>query len=433
MYDPPHHRSLTIAASTLLAALLSAGAWAQTSPDPVQPVGEDLPAGQELIDDREGHVLRPGQVPPTEARIAQLSLPDGFEVTVFAHDLGEPRMLAVGPDGTVYVTRRKPGDVVAMRDTDGDGTADQVGSVVEGIPDVHGITIHDGRMYLANVDSVFVAEMGEDGIGAPEQIISGLPPGGRHPNRTLAVGPDDKLYVTVGSTCNACIEPFAASASILRADLDGSNVQIFAAGLRNTLGIGWHPASGAMWGMDNGTDWLGDREPPEELNRLASGEHYGWPFAYGDNQLIELETYPPDFDPEAWLARSVPSVLGYSAHAAPLQLAFYTADRFPAEYRGDAFVAMHGSWNRRPPVGYEVARVVFDDTGTPEQIEPFLTGFLIQPADGDGEWAWFGRPAGIVVGGDGALLVSDDSNGVIYRIAHSGPQRALAGLRPRRP
>lgn len=381
---------------------------------------EKLPVGRELIDERRGPVLRPGGVEPTAERIAQLQMPPGFRINVFADGVGAPRMLAVGPDGTAYVTRRDPGDVVAMKDTDGDGVADQVRPVVSNLPDVHGIAIHDGRMYLATVNEVYVAPMDGQDVGQPQPIIDNLPPGGRHPNRTLAVGPDQKLYITVGSTCNACIEAHPWSASILRSDLDGSNVEIFADGLRNTLGIGWHPQTGEMWGMDNGSDWLGSEEPPEELNKLMAGHHYGWPFANGDNELIDLASYPEGFDPKQWLAGSTPSVLEYTAHTAPLQLAFYTDGTFPAGYHEDAFVAIHGSWNRRPPAGYEIVRVDFDESGAPREIVPFVTGFLYQQ---QGEWAWFGRPAGIAVTPDGALLFSDDANGMIYRVSYEGDAR----------
>lgn len=376
--------------------------------------------GKELIDNRQGHTVRPGRVAATEQRIQQLQKPEGFAVNVFAEGLGKPRMLAVAPDGGVYVTRRKPGDVVALRDADGDGRADTVRTVVKNMPQVHGIAIHGQRLFLADVRHVYAAEIQENGaVSEPERIISGLPPGGRHPNRTLAVGPDDKLYITVGSTCNACLEEDPRSASVLQANLDGSQATIFAQGLRNTLGLDWRPTSGELWGMDNGTDWLGDTEPTEELNKLIKGQHYGWPFAYDNNQLIELQNYPEAFDPQAWAAKSTPSVLGYAPHSAPLQLVFYTGSQFPEEYRRDAFVCLHGSWNRRPPVGYEIARILFDEQGAPTAIQPFLTGFLLPPASDEQEWTYFGRPAGIAVATDGALLFSDDENGVIYRVAYT--------------
>jgi glucose/arabinose dehydrogenase len=372
--------------------------------------------GRELIDNREGHSVQPQVIQPTEQRLKRLELPEGFWIGVFASGLGAPRMMAVGEDGTVYVTRRETGDVLALRDEDGDGRAESIRTVVRSLPGVHGITVHEGKMYLCTVDAAYVAEITGDGIGKPRKILDGLPPGGRHPNRTMAFGPDGLLYITVGSTCNCCLEEHEESASIIRVRPDGTGRELFATGLRNTLGIGWHPETGEMYGMDHGTDWLGDDFPPEELNRLGGGNHYGWPFVYGKGKLIQLQNYPEGFDAEDHVARSTPSVLEYQAHSAPLQMVFYTAGRFPGGYRNDAFVAMHGSWNRKPPGGYEVVRVRFED-GKPASFEPFLTGFLMRE---NGEPKTFGRPAGLAVTRDGALLVGCDKTGFIYRISYEG-------------
>lgn len=166
--------------------------------------------------------------------------------------------------------------------------------------------------------------------------------------------------------------------------------------------------------MDHGTDWLGDGFPPEELNRLEAGKHYGWPFVYARGELIQLKNYPEGFSAESYLARSTPSVLEYRAHSAPMQMVFYTGTQFPEEYRNDAFVAMHGSWNRKPPSGYEVVRVRFVD-GKPSSLEQFLTGFLIE----EKVPMTFGRPAGLAVAADGSLLVGCDKTGVIYRISYA--------------
>lgn len=374
--------------------------------------------GQELIEQRRGHAVRPRTVPVTAERVAQLMTPKGFAVDVFADGLGRPRMMAVGEDGTVYVTRRDAGDVLALRDADGDGKAEDVRTAIK-LSRAHGIAIHGGRAWIATVREVFVADIQPDGsFGQPQRIIGNLPEGGRHPNRTLLIGPppdNDRLFITVGSTCNCCMEDHPWSATILRANLDGSGVERFAEGLRNTLGFGWHPTTRELWGMDHGSDWLGDAFPPEELNRLEQGKHYGWPLMHGDNELTPLQDYPEGVDLDQWRARATPMTLGYEAHAAPLQMAFYDAEQFPAEYRGDAFVAMHGSWNRRPPVGYEVVRIDFDEQGQPQRFEGFLNGFLLLDS---GEV--FGRPAGVAVWTDGSLLVGDDENGVIYRVRYEG-------------
>ncbi len=378
--------------------------------------------GEELLEGvREGHSLPPRIVEATPERIAQLRVPEGFRVNVFATGLGKPRILTVGPNGSVYVTRRESGSVLALRDTDGDGRADERTEVVPDLPRVHGIAIHDGNVYLATVREVYVAPWNDGKVGKPKAILKDLPPGGNHPNRTLAIGPDGMLYVTVGSTCNCCVEEHAWSATILRAKPDGSDVRVFAKGLRNTIGFGWEPRTGELYGMDHGTDWLGDDEPPEELNLLREGRDYGWPFVHGYRKTIPLKTHPAVGDLSEYAKTTTPPVGTYTAHAAPIQMAFYTGESFPEEYRGDAFVAMHGSWNRKPPSGYEVVRIDFRD-GKPAEFLPFLTGFRVGEDDPDARPTAFARPAGIAIAPDGALLVSDDANGAIYRVAYVGAE-----------
>lgn len=394
---------------TVCAVFLAALSQAQV----IQPQTIETARGSgELIDDPQGHRVVPPPVEPTDTRVASLVVPDGFRIAKFAEGLGMPRIMAVGDDGTLYVTRPKAGDVLALRDTDGDGRADQQEAVVEGLRGVHGITLREGRMYLATVREVYVKDVQG---GKPERIIEGMPQGGRHPNRTLGFGPDGMLYITVGSTCNCCIERNEESAAVLRANPQDWSRMLFASGLRNTIGFGWHPQTQAMWGMDHGSDWLGDNFPPEELNRLEEGKFYGWPLVSA-GEVIDIQDYPEGFDREDYLSKSVPPVLEYTAHAAPIQMGFYTGDQFPADYRNDAFVAMHGSWNRRPPSGYEVVRIDYNEQGEPVKMTSFIRGFLVEGP------AFFGRPCGIAVAKDGALFVGDDANGVIYRVTYGGPQ-----------
>jgi glucose/arabinose dehydrogenase len=373
----------------------------------------DYPRGVELLRGmREGHNAPVPVIPFEQRHMDRLKLPEGFRIGVWAKGLGRPRMMEIAPGGTLYVTRPDQDDVLALRDADGDGVAEQRRTAVRGLPDVHGITMHEGKLYLATIDAVYVAEVKEEGVGEPRKIIDGLPPGGRHQNRTLGVGPDEMLYITVGSTCNCCVEKHRESATVVRAPLEGGRRELFSVGLRNTVGFNWHPRTGELWGMDHGTDWLGDTEPPEELNRLVEGGDYGWPFVFGDRQTIPLESHPAVGDLSEYARRTRPMALGYKAHAAPIQMVFYEGDQFPAAYRNDAFIAMHGSWNRKPPVGYEVVRVVFEE-GRPKEFRPFVTGWLMDP---EGDPKAFGRPAGMAVAKDGSLLIGDDKNGVIYRV-----------------
>ncbi len=224
-----------------------------------QPKGE---VGQYSDVTIQGTVLEPEPVKVSDdARLASLlKVPDGFEVTVFASDLQNPRMLALSDDGRLYATRRKIGDVVLIEDKDGDGKAETVRTVASR-PGMHGIAFDGRTVYLATVNDVYTAEVREDGsFGELTRIINDLPDAGQHPNRTLGIGPDGMLYVTVGSTCNACDEANPENATILRAKKDGTSRTIFARGLRNTIGFGWQPETGALWGFDHGIDWLGDQE-----------------------------------------------------------------------------------------------------------------------------------------------------------------------------
>jgi glucose/arabinose dehydrogenase len=359
---------------------------------------------------------RPDEVAFSDDKLKQLKVPPGFTVSVWAKDLGHPRMMALAPDHTVYITRRDEGDVIALKDIDGKG---QQRRTVAKLADAHGITIKENKIYLTDVKNVYVADLQPDGdIGSRRKIIDWLGGGGNHPNRTLAFGPDGWLYITVGSTCNVCLDPEDENAVVLRTKADGSGREVFARGLRNTIGIDWHPQTKELWGMDNGSDWRGDDYPPEELNRIQQGKHYGWPHCLGDRKPDTISPHRPKDgrSKEQFCAGTELPVMGYTAHTAPIAFVFYYAGMFPNDYKGDAFVAMHGSWNRRPPTGYEVIRVNFED-GKPVKFEPFLSGF--QSRDGK---SVFGRPAGLLVLTDGSLLVGDDTSGVIYRIAYEKKQ-----------
>ncbi len=380
--------------------------------------------------------------------VQELRVPPGFRVQVFASGLGNPRMMAVAPEGDVYVTLREQGQVLRLRDLNNDGDASDDGERViaasametPALMGVHGISYHMGRVYLATVKGVLAATPAGGRLTGVQALLTDLPDGGQHPNRTLAVGPDGKLYVSVGSSCNACAETNPEHATLLRLELTGTasanpanpqhpilarspmamtSPRVFASGLRNTIGFDWHPTTAALWGSDHGSDGLGDDIPPDEINLIEAGKTYGWPFCYAKNSVDPVVDQPRvDLSKETYCPTTEASRFEYQAHSAPIGFLFYRGNQFPAEYRGDAFVAFRGSWNRSVPTGYKVVRVRFSETGpetTGPVVEDFLSGFL----DSAGR-TYLGRPAGLAVNPTGALLLAEDTNGVIYRVSYGG-------------
>jgi glucose/arabinose dehydrogenase len=355
------------------------------------------------------NVFRPEKQAFAEERLKQLKVPDGFEVSVFGQNLGNVRMMAIGDNGTVYVTRPMEKDVISLREANAEPKV--IASDLDG---VHGIAIRDNQLFLATVHEIRVADLKEDGsLGEFKTIVDDLPDGGQHGRRTLGFAPDGALHINIGSSCDACFESTDEKAANLRLDIQSRARTVFAHGLRNMLGFAWHPETGEMWGVDHGVDHLGDEEPGEELNKIEQGAHYGWPFCYADRKPDWLSFTEPEGAPkdEFCQNKTVAPVLTFDAHASVINIVFYSAEQFPNEYRNDAFITLRGSANRREPKGYKVVRVNFED-GQPTEVEDFLTGFLAE--DGKSQ---FGRPAGLAVAKDGSLLVSEDTNGVIYRIS----------------
>lgn len=360
----------------------------------------------------ERDVFRPEERPFSPELAAGLRVPSGFGISTFATNVDGARML-VARGASVYVTRPEAGDVLRLDDIDGDGAADDSVAVASDLPLVHGIAFLGNQVYLATPTQVLLASVSDDGnFGAPQVIIGDLPDGGQHPLRTLGISPDERLFISVGSTCDACDDSNPENATLLAASLDGATRSTFATGLRNTIGFGWHPITRQLWGMDHGSDWRGSDTPPEELNSIVEGENYGWPYCYADRVVDPVIQDPPEGTKAAYCANTSAPALLTQAHEAPIGLAFYAGTGFPSEYRDDAFIAMHGSWNRFPPTGYKVVRLVFED-GVPQRFEDFVTGFLI-----DEGRATFGRPAGITVASDGSLLFGDDTSGAIYRVRY---------------
>jgi glucose/arabinose dehydrogenase len=267
---------------------------------------------------------------------------------VFAEDLGNPRTMGVAEDGTVYVTRPETNDVVALRDEDGDGQADGEPRVVAtDLQTVHGIALRDGRIYLATVNEIYEGQITDDrAIAGLNAVIDDLPEGGQHPRRTIEFGPDGKLYLQIGSSCNACMETDEEMAGISVIDPEDWSRRIFAHGLRNTLGFDWHPDSSELWGVDHGSDWRGNDLPPDELNLLEDGAQYGWPYCWGEQRPDWVTSaMPPDDTPkEQFCAEQTQGMaLGFAAHSAGIDLLFYDGGQYPEDYRGDAFIAQRGS------------------------------------------------------------------------------------------
>ncbi len=374
----------------------------------IVPETEENPTQSQIA----GYVFKPALEPATDEHVQQLTVPNGFTVQKFAEDLGKPRILVATEEGYIYASDRDAGIVMLLEDTDGDGVADRQETVAE-LKSAHGLTIHENQLYIVTIKEVYAADINADGtLGEPQLLTDELPDGGQHPNRTIAFGPDGLMYITIGSTCNACEEPNELHATIVTANADGSNIEIYAEGLRNTVGFGWHPQTGELWGMDHGIDWLGDTEQKEELNRITEGADYGWPYIFGEGKYNPGTRPPGDTTYQEYLELSTLPVLTYTAHAAPMEMEFYTGSMFPEEYSGDAFVAMRGSWNRSNPVGYNVVRIRYEN-GEPAGFEDFLSDFLV-----NGNRGHFGRLVGLATHADGSLLVSDDTNGVIYRVSY---------------
>jgi glucose/arabinose dehydrogenase len=331
----------------------------------------------------------------------ELYVPPGFAVNLFATGLSGVRTLALAPDGAVYAARSEDGAIVRLVDPDGDGVADETTTVLSGLNYPFGLAFRGDTLYFAVQTRVRRLDPGQT---TPVTIVSGLPTGG-HVSRSIAFGPDNRLYLAMGSSCDVC-DDAPPRAAVTRYDLDGSNPYTFATGLRNSVGIAFHPATGQLWANNNDRDNLSDDAPPEHLNIVRDGRWYGWPQCY-----LPGQSNPEYAGAACWGVE--PPAITFPAHAAPLGLVFYTGATFPAEYHGDAFMTYHGSWNRSVPVEPRVVRVRVEN-GRPTAIEDFLTGF--QPAGGS-RW---GRPVSLLVMPDGALLVSDDAGGRIWRVSFGG-------------
>ena len=354
-------------------------------------------------------MARLGIRPPSgAAEVADVEVPEGFTITVFAEDLSNPRFMTVGPDGTLFLAERGRDRVVALPDENRDGSADAVVVVAEELDRPSSLAFRPGSSDLYVGETSRVTRLRLDGsvVTGREVVIDGLPSRRLHFTTTVLFDLDDRLYLAMGSSCNVCREDDPRLAAVEVYDPDGSNRRPFMVGLRNAVGLALNPETSEVWATNNGRDLMGNDLPPETVYVLEEGADAGWPRCHAGTLA------DPRFGDEGACDEVAQPIIIDTAHSAPLGASFYTGDSFPERYRGDFFMAYHGSWNRVPPTGYKVVRVPIDDRGVPGAPEDFAAGWLKE--DGSSS----GRPVDVVVAADGSLLVSDDKAGLVYRIAY---------------
>ena len=343
-----------------------------------------------------------------QLRADDIRLPPGFSLAVYAAKVPGARSMALGAKGTLFVGSRSEGKVYAVIERTGDNLADEVITIASGLRSPNGVAFRDGALYVAEISRILRFDNIEAQLKNPPKPVvvnSSFPDNSHHGWKFIRFGPDGKLYVPVGAPCNACEEKDPRFASIMRMSSDGSNLEIFARGVRNSVGFDWHPRTGELWFTDNGRDWLGDNRPPDELNRAArSGLHFGFPYRHG------RDIPDPEYGSKQRKEDSVPPEIELGPHVASLGMRFYTGSMFPGEYRDQIFIAEHGSWNRTPPLGYRITLVRLKNNRA-VSYETFAQGWL------QNRKAW-GRPVDLQVMPDGSLLVSDDKAGAIYWISY---------------
>lgn len=348
-----------------------------------------------------------------------LEFPQGFTVSVFADDLGRTLASYPGPntgprfmafkDDTLIVSLTKQGAVVALPDENKDGVADRAITIIENLNKPHGLIVKDGGIIIAQEGSVDFFPL--DGFAvdplADKEHLADLPTGSGHSTRSI-IQRDDSLFISVGSSCNVCEEQDNRRAAIL--ECVDNNCDVYASGLRNSVGLAIHPITNELFASENGRDRIGNDIPPEEINIIEEGKNYGWPICYSD------KIHDTDYDKNTYIRNpcedTTSPAFEMQAHSAPLGMSFYTGNTFPEEYHNDLFVAYHGSWNRNPPTGYKVVRIIMQNN-KPVGVEDFISGWLKDSSV-------VGRPVDVVVGPDGSMYISDDAAGKIYRVTYEG-------------
>lgn len=346
---------------------------------------------------------------PSSTDISKLDVPDGFKVAIYAEDVKGARSLARVNDQLIFVSTRQSGILHALVDNNGDYSADEHIVFAKDLDTPNGISYHNGDLYVALLDKIIVFRDIENNLNedAPYEVIyDELPDESHHGWKFLNIGPDDKLYFGVGAPCNQCLREEEIFSTICRMDLDGSNFEIYAHGIRNTIGFDWHPETDVLWFTENGRDMMGDNIPGDELNRAPEkGMHFGYPYCH------ERDIVDPDFEGHNCDQYAKPEqILG--PHVAALGMRFYTGNQFPDSLHGDIFIAEHGSWNRTKPIGYRITRVKMDGENA-VSYSTFISGWL------QGASAW-GRPVDVMVLDDGSMLISDDHADLVYRLWYEG-------------
>jgi len=343
--------------------------------------------------------------------LKQLHLPKGFTISVYADNVPNARSLALGDDGVVYVGTGKAGKVYAVQDTNKDGVADKRYVIASDLNMPIGVAYKDGALYVGEISRIIRFDHIARHLASPPKpvvVYDQFPNEKHHGWKYLRFGPDNKLYTAVGAPCNICNPEKEIFASLVRLNPDGSDFEIIAKGIRNTVGFDWQPITNALFFSDNGRDQLGDDLPPDELNKWSvKGEHFGYPYCHAGeiaDPLFAAGKKCSQFTAPAWK---------FKAHIAPLGIRFYQGNQFPVEYKNQLFVAQHGSWNRSIPQGYRVVLVKFNQ-GKAISEQDFVSGWLTKGGE------VLGRPVDILTLRDGSLLISDDKLGVIYKVTYQG-------------
>ncbi len=356
--------------------------------------------------------LAAGRAIAADLPVERIRLPEGFAISVYAANVPGARSLTQGPPGVLFVGTRSEGVVYAVADKNNDGRAESVRVVARGLDTPNGVAWRDGSLFVAEIGRILRIDgltpwLADASAGpkTPAVVLDTLPKEGHHGWKFIRFGPDGLLYVPVGAPCNVCLSDDPRFAAILRMKPDGTGLNIYSSGVRNTVGFDWHPLSKELWFTDNGRDMMGDERPPDELNRAPkAGMHFGFPFCHGGDIL------DPRYGSQRPCPEFTPPAQKLGPHVAALGMRFYTGTLFPERYRNQIFLAEHGSWNRTNKIGYRVMLVRLEGAKA-VSYEPFAEGWLAN------ERVW-GRPVDVQVMPDGALVVSDDYAGALYRIVH---------------